>query len=78
MLDPIHRRIYGNDENNSFDSFVYTNKQHSSFFQPFTNQTYKEIQNKINSKPKVLSNTMIRISRIRTTDIHRKSERLGQ
>ena len=39
------------------------------FFQSFTHQTYKEIINKkhVNSKPKVLSNTMSRISLFRTT-----------
>ena len=33
FLDPIHRRTYGHCKNNRFDSFVYTNKQYSSFFQ---------------------------------------------
>ena len=50
-LVPIHRRIYGNAENNRFDSFVYTNKQYSSFFfqsYMYIHQNYKEIQN---SKP---------------------------
>ena len=49
------------------------------FFQSYTHQTYKEIQNKkhVNSKLKVLSNTMFRISRFRTTDIHHRTDRLG-
>ena len=29
-----------------YDSFVYTNKQYSNFFQSYTHQTYKEFQNK--------------------------------
>ena len=47
-----------------FDSFMYTNKQYSSFFKLYTHQTYKEIQNKkhVNSKPKELSNIMFRTS----------------
>ena len=51
-----------------FDSFVYTNNH------------FKEIKNKkhVNSKPKVLSNTMLRISRFRSTDIHRRTDGLGQ
>ena len=64
-LHPIHRKIYGHGENNRFDSFVYTNKQYSSFFNHIhKHQTYIEIQNKrhVNSEPKVLSNTMYRIS----------------
>ena len=50
------------------------------FFQSYKHQIYKEIQNKkpVNSKPKVLNNTMFRISRFRTADIHRRTERLGQ
>ena len=36
-LDLIHRRIYGNGENNRFDLSVYTNKQYSSFFSNNTN-----------------------------------------
>ena len=42
---------------------MHRNKQYSSFFQSFTHQTYKEIINKkhVNSKPKVLSNTMFSI-----------------
>ena len=48
----------------------------------FSNHTHikhTEFKNKkhVNSKPKVLSNTMFRISRFRTTDIHRRIERLG-
>ena len=48
--------------------------------QSHTRQTYNEMQNKkhVNSKPKEQSNTMFRISRFRTTDIHRRTERLGQ
>ena len=46
-LDPIYRRIYGHGQNNRFDSIVYTHKQCSSFFfQSYTHQTNKEIQNK--------------------------------
>ena len=50
------------------------------FFKSYTHQTYKEIQNKnhVNSEPKVLSNTMFRILRFWTTDIHRRTEQLGQ
>ena len=47
-LDLIHRRIYEHGENNQFDSFVYTNNQYSNFFESYTYQTYKEIQNKKN------------------------------
>ena len=62
---------------------VYTNKQYSRFFfQSYTHQTCKEIKNKkhVNIKPKVLSNSMFRIylTRFRTTDIHRRPERLSQ
>ena len=45
-LDPIIAEFYGHGENNWFESFVYTNKQYSSFFQSYTRQTYKEIQKK--------------------------------
>ena len=52
------------------------------FFQTYTYmyQTYEEIRDKKHdlSKPKVLNNTMFRISRFRTTDIPRNTERLGQ
>ena len=50
------------------------------FFQLYKHQTYKEIQNKnhVNSKPKVLNNKLFRISRFRTTDIYRRTFRLGQ
>ena len=42
----------------------------------YTHQTYKEIQNKkhVNSKPKVLSNTMFHIPGFWTTDIHCRTE----
>ena len=58
---------------------MFTNNKRSSFFQLYTHQTYREVQNKkkLNSKLKVLSNTIFRISRFRTTDIHRRTERLG-
>ena len=73
-------KFYGHYENNRFDSIVYTNNQYSRFFQSYTRQTCKETQNKkhVNIKPKVLSNTMFRISRFLTTDIHRKTDRLSQ
>ena len=35
-------------------------------------------QKHVNSKPKVLSNTMFYISRFRTRDIHRRTDRLSQ
>ena len=49
-------------------------------FQSYTHQTYKEILNKkhVISNPKVLSNTVFRIPRFRTTDNHRRTDRLGQ
>ena len=49
-------------------------------FQSYTHHTYKGIQNKkhVNSKSKLLSNTMFHISRLRVTDIHRRTVRLGQ
>ena len=54
---------------------MYTNEQYSSFFQSYTHQTYKEILNKkhVNSKQKVLSNTMFCIPLFRTMDIHRRT-----
>ena len=63
-----------------FDLYMHTNKQYNSFFQSYTHQTYKEIQNKkhVNCKPKVQSNTMFRISKFQTTDIHPKTEWLDQ
>ena len=39
-------KFYEHGENNRFDSFVYTNNQYSIFFQSYTRQTYKEMQNK--------------------------------
>ena len=59
-------------EKNRLDWFLYTNNQYSSFSH-HTHIKYKETQNKkhVNSKPKVLSNTMCRISGFRTKDIHR-------
>ena len=79
-LDPIHRRTLWTRQNNRFDLYMYTNKKYSSFYQPYTLQTYKEIQNKkpVNSKPKLLSNTMFRISLFQTTDVHRRTERISQ
>ena len=49
-------------------------------FQSYTHQTYKEFQNKkhVNSKLKVLSNTMFLISGFWTMDIHRRADQLGQ
>ena len=49
------------------------------FFQSYIHQTYKEFPNKkhVNSKPKVLSNTMFHIGMFRTTDINCRTERLG-
>ena len=59
---------------------IQINKPVVFFFQSYTYQTYEEIRDKKHdlSKPKVLSNTMFRISRFRTTDIPRSTERLGQ
>ena len=64
QLDTIHRKIYEHGKNNRFDSFMYTNKQYICFFQSYMHQIKKEIRNKkyVNSKMKVLSNTMFRIS----------------
>ena len=56
-------------------------KTNTVVFESHTYQTYKEIQNKkhVNSKPKVLSNTMFRIT---VSDygylINRRTYRLGQ
>ena len=66
--------LWTRQKKNQFDSFVYTNKQYSSFFQSYTHQTYKEIQN----KQKTCHRTEFRISRFRTTDIHRRTDRFGQ
>ena len=62
----------------SFTIF-HTNNQYSSF-SIHTHQTYKEIQSKkhVYSKPKLLTNTLFRISRFRTTDIHPRTDRLVQ
>lgn len=67
-LDTIHRKIYEHGKNNCFDSFMYTNTQYICFFQSYTHQIKKEIRNKkyVNSKMKVLSNTMFHIPLFRT------------
>lgn len=54
---------------------MYKDEQYSSIFQSHSHQTYKEIQKKSLTESTV-SNTMFRIS-FRTTDIHRRIERLG-
>ena len=46
------------------------------FFQSYTPQ--KTCQQNVNIKQKVLSYTIFRISLFRTTDIHRRTERLAQ
>ena len=49
-LDPIHRKILLTQQNNRFDSsFVYTNKQYSSF----SNHTHIKLKKK--SKTKITS-----------------------
>ena len=68
-LDPIIAKFYEHGENNRFDSCVFTNNQYSRFFFNYTHIKLKKKH--VNSKPKVLSNTIFGISRFLTTDIHR-------
>ena len=60
--------------------FVYTNNQYSSFSNHTQIKLIKKFKTKkhVNSKLKVMSNTISRISRFRTADIYRRTDRLGQ
>ena len=62
--------FHGHVENNRFDSFVYINTQYSRF----SSHTHIKLKKKSKTKNmSVLSNTMFRFSRFRTTDIHRRT-----
>ena len=75
-LDPIHHRIYGNGENNRFDSFVYTNKQYINFFSNHTN--IKLIKKSKTKNMSTVNRKYWVIPCFRTSDIHRRTDRLGQ
>ena len=55
--------FYEHGENNRFYSYMYTDKQYSSFFQSYTHQTYKEIQNKKCDNSKLLCRLFLLFSR---------------
>ena len=77
-LDPIHLRILWTQREQSILVFVYTNKEYTSFSYHTQIKLIKKSKRHVNSKLKVLSNNMFRISWLRTMDIHRWIERLGQ
>ena len=73
-LEPFIAEFYGHGENNRFDSFVSTNNQYRSF----SNHTRIKLIKKPKTKTMSTVNRMFRISRFLTTDIHRRTEWLGQ
>ena len=79
FLDPINRRILWTAKTIDLTCVCIQIKNTVVFSDHTHTKLVKNSKQKhVNIKPKVLSNTMLSFSRFRTTDTHRKTERLGQ